>query len=42
MKRVAIVGCSKQKLSVSAPARELYTGPYFKVTGMNTHHGRLE
>lgn len=29
-RRIALVGCGKQKLTHAAPARELYTGPLFR------------
>jgi hypothetical protein len=30
MKQIALIGCSKQKLDYSAPAKELYQGSLFK------------
>lgn len=30
VERIVIISCGKRKLARPAPARELYTGPYFK------------
>lgn len=41
--RVGLIGCGKDKLDRAAPAKELYTGPFFKLTKRwITHPGRVD